>query len=474
MQTLTPPHHSLQLVIPGPDTQPPTTDFKLKRPPYGLETPPPSAHNESRRGSLHSLHSLTDLAFETGVSGRAHLDPSTPVHQIIHGWPDVAASSASGVSHHSGGHLLSPGFPSHTFHTPSAHIVPIYQHVQQPLCSNPPPLHVNVGLSSVASWTGAVPHTNAFEPSMNFLGPELFPVTESLPLGSSFSSSSSHRPGPSLQSYLALNDQDRSLPPGLIYNEPHTIELPPPDRYDHPQVEYAAFDDDDDGTLSRNLTSSTMSFGFEFVEPPSPMNDYMENRSDAEDFAFIKAEEDRIKHETKMRQSGIIKRHSSKRCKKRNVAWHQHEAGGIEVSCEGPQFRIDRPESHVPGINAKPHACTYLKDNGERCPARFQRSEHLKRHMGSHTNERSFVCPIKECVKNKKGCQRPDNAGDHFRTHLRPPKNGKRNCHVEWDWLRPAILGTYENKRKAQNVIKNLQSWMDKGMPDTSSRRPTS
>ncbi len=74
-----------------------------------------------------------------------------------------------------------------------------------------------------------------------------------------------------------------------------------------------------------------------------------------------------------------------------------------------PEFSII-PDSE----GAKPHKCDMLKD-GEPCPARFKRAEHLKRHQKSkgHSPDTPFHCH---------GCEkrfgRSDNFAQHKRTHM--------------------------------------------------------
>lgn len=468
MHSLTPPHQSLQLVIPSSDAKPPIFDFKSKRPPYGLETPPPSAHDESRR---ESFHSLSDLALSTGASARPRSDPCTPIHQIIHGWSDLNMCGTTGVSRHSDQHLLSPGYSSHVYRTPTANAFPpVYQQLPPPLCTNTHPLHLNTGLNAVEPWTGAPVPTTAFDNSMAFLGQELFPVTQGLSLGNSFTAPSLHHAESSLQGHVSMNEHDRGLAPGLLYNEPHIMELAHVDHYDHSQLEYASFEEDE-VTMSRSFESSGTVYGFEYLRAPSPMADYMDECSEGEGLMIVKTE--RTRPENKVHRSTASKTRPSKSRKKRQPAWHEHETAGIKVSCVGPRFDPLRPESYAQSKESKQHGCTFFKKNGERCTARFKRSEHLKRHVGSHTGERSFRCPIKECVKNKpdNGIQRGDNATDHFKTHLRPPKGGKRNCHVEWEWLEPAIREMWADQKRAKKIINNIQGWINKGMPETSSRR---
>lgn len=142
---------------------------------------------------------------------------------------------------------------------------------------------------------------------------------------------------------------------------------------------------------------------------------------------------------------------------------------GLHVRLEGRPFLVERDASGrlsgiltdrgMPGSerDTKPHKCLHQDTPHSRpCGRSFERSEHLKRHMGMHSSERPYPCPLPGCDKR---IGRPDNAGDHFKTHLRPPSKGKRNKHCDWPTLERCILAEYAEK-PATKLLNNLRKWI--------------
>lgn len=211
---------------------------------------------------------------------------------------------------------------------------------------------------------------------------------------------------------------------------------------------------------------------WDFVGASSPVDAYM-SQSDEADFVLIKRQPPATPSSSTLterhlpfghhRRSGNSKR-STRRGNKsqgRNKDWLKKQIGNIELCCQGTPFRMvsdGKWESEDPTKEAKPHKCGFPDENGDLCDSSFARSEHLKRHMGKHTSERAFSCPIPECKGKRIG--RSDNANQHFRTHLMPPKNGKRNKHCDWETLQQLVRDRWPEKH-AVKLLVNLQRFVD-------------
>lgn len=131
---------------------------------------------------------------------------------------------------------------------------------------------------------------------------------------------------------------------------------------------------------------------------------------------------------------------------------------GVTLTLEGESiaFENDKLVRTGPGSHKKPFLCGQFRDDGTTCRAAFQRSEHLKRHMQSHSLERPYPCVLPKCIKK---IGRSDNACDHFRTHLQPDKPNKRNKHFHWREAERRIRYGYDEKKSAK-ILTNLQRWL--------------
>ncbi|EMC92412.1 hypothetical protein BAUCODRAFT_151810 [Baudoinia panamericana UAMH 10762] len=104
-----------------------------------------------------------------------------------------------------------------------------------------------------------------------------------------------------------------------------------------------------------------------------------------------------------------------------------------------------------------------------KCDAKFERSEHLKRHDSKHNIDRRFHCFLPNC-RHQKGISRSDNASDHFKTHLKDTPKGRRNGDADWPTVKAMIEKHYEPER-ARKLIVNLENWITK-KPEGAKHRP--
>lgn len=231
--------------------------------------------------------------------------------------------------------------------------------------------------------------------------------------------------------------------------------------YDHQEVE--------DG-FTQSFDSSGSGYStWEHVEPQSPQEMYFGKTED--DFVEVKHEAwnpSRVPSRARFFETGPSqsrpRRRGSKRGRKSNAegnCWYQADVHNMEIRCAGAKFsRYQAADGSFQyrteeRKETKPHKCTHEDEDGKRCTSSFERSEHLKRHMSKHSKERRYPCPLQDCNKR---ISRPDNAADHFRTHLRQPTKGKRNKHCSFEDLRKAIRAQYEPKM-ADKLLGNLDKW---------------
>jgi hypothetical protein len=135
----------------------------------------------------------------------------------------------------------------------------------------------------------------------------------------------------------------------------------------------------------------------------------------------------------------------------------------VEVTYEG-QWDVDEhgiPVKPIVGRTSKSkgYVCDFFdKETGRRCNQSFERSEHLKRHHSKHApeHERKYPCPLSGCDRR---IARSDNAGDHFKTHLKGPRKGQRNKFFHWNQLRTILKIEYEEK-EANKMITKIEKWI--------------
>lgn len=236
--------------------------------------------------------------------------------------------------------------------------------------------------------------------------------------------------------------------------------------YDRQEVE--------DGFTQSFDSSGSGYSGWEHVEPQSPAESYF-GKTDDDDFVLVKHEPPKTPSRGPSRARGFFeagpshlrpRRRGSKRGRKSHAegkCWYQADVHNMEIRYEGTKFaRVEGVDGSFHYISegrkeTKPHRCSFKDEDGKTCNSSFERSEHLKRHMSKHSKERPYPCPLEDC--NKK-ISRPDNAADHFRTHLRKPGKGKRNKHCTFERLQHAIISEYPEKT-ATKLLNNLRKWYE-------------
>ena len=485
------------LMIPGINTKPAIDNASSVLSYGGLHTPPQSAH-ESRRPSLQ-YSSLPEAPFSATSTSFGYSQPSTPIHSInpsndgfTHNWPQPAAALAHSINNisntspitHVAERSFQAAFEAQAGYNAAAFdTAPSYSHLTHARSTDRFGLLEGSTLPTHDSWHPSQEIANGFEGQHACLGSTLFPDTQGL---SDMASGSISAFGDEDSSMHALCPQLSSSSVGSLhgynmttsmYQHPQVVvpsQLSPQDDFSHQQFAYYTSAQNSRDVLSSSFGSSSAAFNdYDIVGPPSPTDAYFAHSED-EDYLMVKTEEidSPITGPSSHRlaaPNGISlrpKRRSPRRLRKasKNIHCHIHDVRGCLVQCEGKQCYLQPLKVEV-GRHNKPHECTYPN-----CGARFDRSEHLKRHLGKHQDksERKYPCPLPGCGKK---IGRPDNAGDHFKTHLRPKSKGKRNDNFEWPVLRDAILACYDDNETARKLIDGLQRWMASGMPDTSGSR---
>lgn len=238
-----------------------------------------------------------------------------------------------------------------------------------------------------------------------------------------------------------------------------------------------------------NSFGSVESFSsYEHVEPPSPIEAYCEMSDEETGYTTIKPEAAMIKrsplkHRSNKARSSAAKGRVSKRTNSATPRrWNN--LGPLEVDIAGKamldghcRFELTGPHDQIkvglifqnPLPQTKAHFCRHVDaETGKACPSKFERSEHLKRHEGMHSDTRNWSCPMTKVGKSgelimctNKGISRPDNCTDHFKTHLKPPRKGQRNEHFEWPVLKEQILAMKKlTEIQSKKLISNLERWI--------------
>ncbi|EME85829.1 uncharacterized protein MYCFIDRAFT_82450 [Pseudocercospora fijiensis CIRAD86] len=471
--TTTPTHPGRGMPVPGIDTkQAASLSFS------GWPLTPPQSANESRRPSL-AFSSLSDASASGPSSIADFSQPSTPVHSMVQEsfaqhWNEGAEVQGRPMNSFSDGCALGqmPPMFQPLYHqsamgsAPSLE-APVYAH-QHNFNAQQSPLRHEAWSSSNQSSLGI--NTNA--PGLRTT---LFQNSTGLNQ-ERVSASMYNNPSPTApslgQSVFPNYDHGGPVVSPSMFRAPHTVvpsQLSP--QEDYPMDSYVPCKVE---TMGQDFGSSFDSAGTEYsgweaVGQQSPHDQYFAH-SDEDDYVIVKHESLVTPSRTPYRSHRYMQQtsspdrvrpRSSKRTSKGHAAgkvWAEYEGTYCSVRCEGKPFEFDVDGRIVtqPTIERKPHHCQVVV-NGKACGASFERSEHLKRHMGKHTNKRDYPCPLDSC---NKAIGRPDNASDHFKTHLKPPGKGKRNKHCDWETLETAILEQYPEK-KSTKLLANLRKWME-------------
>lgn len=469
---------------------------------HGLYTPPGSAH-ESRRGS-HAT--LPDTSYAAVSSAFAQSQPATPVHSMHtasqsfeHPWTqsaDLNAEMNAAIAAHNmpiqrNEHTVQAAFHQRmssgtNMEMNALSVQNTFSHINNvdALCNLP--LRSTPQMSG--SWSHPNQATHPYAAHSTCLGPALFPTSHGLRLDTNVpipenavTNSYMHSFGTGLECTGMEYLQGYSTPMSAGYQCPQVVvpsQLSPEDAYmQHNLRDYITPDHSNDG-LSSSFASSTAFGSFELIDPPSPMQDYFDHPD--QDYVMVKDEDPNdpeyfdsargsMSYSGTPRAAASSKRRSARRARSdRKRPWHKHTVGEVEVCCQGTRFDFDSTIRIQTASTHKKFTCRHIEANGEPCRRAFDRSEHLKRHMGKHSKERPYPCYLPGCDQKT---QRSDNAVQHFQTHIRPHTNGKRNGHFDWPTVHMSILENYEDQKRARKLLDNLQKWVDNGMPETTSSR---
>jgi hypothetical protein len=107
----------------------------------------------------------------------------------------------------------------------------------------------------------------------------------------------------------------------------------------------------------------------------------------------------------------------------------------------------------------KRHECYFTSPDGTPCKKKFQRVEHLRRHIFTHTGGPYVFCPVPECKKNTEGFGggRKDNLRQHFKTHLRQTSTS-RNDRRSFDEFYALLRQTFPEEEVEKSIAK-LEEW---------------
>ncbi|KAK4505778.1 hypothetical protein PRZ48_003743 [Zasmidium cellare] len=486
--TNTPTRPARGIPVPGIDTRGPAEKAAASLSFSGWPLTPPQSAHESRRPSL-AYSALSDNSQSGPSSVSGYSQPATPVHGMNH-HNDFKQQWSDGTDVHA-------SMSASLADTCSTGQVPFASAFQQlsMVGANAPnglPTYTPQGQHQVGygidmssdspmrdTWSQPQQMSTGFNGHPG-LRTTLFQSTQGLgqDTGSMYANPS-HSVHTSLGA-SAFPNYDTAAPTlnTSFYQAPQVVvpsQLSP--HEDYPMESYSGYDQQEveDG-FTQSFDSSTGSYhGWEAMEPPSPQEAYF-GKTEDDDYVPVKYESS-TPSRTRTRnffESGPSqtrpRRRGSKRGRKSQAegkCWYQADVCNMEVRYKGPRFsRLQSADGSFHYVSeerkeTKPHKCTF-KDEDDKgnvivCNSSFERSEHLKRHMSKHSKVRDYPCPLPDCDKK---IARPDNAADHFRTHLRKPVKGKRNKHCTFEALQDAIIVEYSEKT-ATKLLNNLRKWYE-------------
>ena len=484
------------LIVPGIDTKSPFDKTSGALSYGGLHTPPQSAH-ESRRPSLQ-YSGLPDAPYSATASS-FYSQPVTPVHGNDQGADAFAQRWSHSIDAEPGTNTsLSAPEPASPLGVQSAHVAfepatgfyyhdpvidapPMYAHLKHANSVHQFDVHVNSSPPVPEAWKQSQEISGAYGAHQTCLGPTLFPTPQDMNAPSSnpcsvfdhmvptMHASTYHYPPSTMGAIQGYGV------PSALYQQPQVVvpsQLLPNEDYQDQELSNYTTPDRNQRGLGNSFMSSSMSFNdYDMVGPPSPQDVYFAHSED-EDYLIVKAERfGTPDHEYSLRGSSglaiLTKRRPARRKAGHRTPHCHHDINGVDISCEGRQCCL-QPLKFDIASSKKPFRCTFVDEDGRPCVSRFDRHEHLKRHEGKHSPVRKYPCPLPGCNKR---IGRPDNAGDHFKTHLREKKPGKRNAHFEWNEVHNAIWENYEDQKAAKKLLDGLRRWINQGMPDTSGNK---
>ncbi|KAK4550426.1 hypothetical protein LTR36_000004 [Oleoguttula mirabilis] len=449
----------------------------------GWLTPPQSAH-ESRRGSLaHSV--LSEVPYSSASSMSAYSTPATPLHlggqasdPFAQRWPHHSAGDAqmtadlSGLypDSHMSQNLLHAGLQGTECAPESGHGMALYPNAGQRHSQEAFDIHMSSTAAVLEPWQHFDQAAGGNDQHNTGLQSTLYQSHPGMTVGSGMNSSTYGNASETMHS-LSLDTSSATQFDGYVpasasfCQHPQVVvpsQLSPAEDWPMQQYQgYASPDQCVDEFASSFASTNTSFSGYGIISPPSPDEHYFVNSED-EGYLMVKHEPvtsptpgaSQLPYRSAAPTRASRHRSRSGRSTKRGkpqepVAAYLNSKYKTMVVYEGKWRFGEHGEAFLETASppSKPHKCP-------ECTAKFERSEHLKRHQKKHTDTREYPCPLPGC--DERAMSRSDNATDHFKTHLKGPRKGQRNKHFEYPTLRNRLLDVYSHK-EAHKMIAKLE-----------------